>query len=69
MASLNGNAHKPQNMSAQQIDTNDSDALEALAAKVGISREELLNVITITGTRVADVEDYVKNEGSPGTTP
>jgi uncharacterized protein YidB (DUF937 family) len=65
---MNSDTNEPQDASAD-IDTNDSDALEALAMKVGISREELLNVIAITGSRVADVVDYVKHEGSPGTTP
>jgi uncharacterized protein YidB (DUF937 family) len=69
MTGVNGNPHQPQQNLPAQIDTNDSDALEALAKKVGVSREELLNVIAITGPQVSDVEDYVKNEGSPGTTP
>ena len=48
------------------IDTNDSDALNSWSERLGISRDELLAVIDITGKRASDVADYVRNEGSPG---
>lgn len=51
------------------IDTDNGEALDAFAKELSLSREELLNVIQIAGTRKGDIVDYVKKAGSPGTTP
>jgi tRNA A37 threonylcarbamoyltransferase TsaD len=53
----------------ESIDINDGEALDALGKKLGISREEVLNVIAITGPGVSEITAYVKTAGSPGTTP
>ncbi len=54
---------------SETIDTHNGAALDALAKELSISREELLNVISIAGNRKGDVIDYMKKAGSPGTTP
>jgi Transmembrane secretion effector len=43
------------------MDTENGAALDEMASQLSVSREELLNVISIAGKRKGDVIDYLKN--------
>jgi hypothetical protein len=53
---------------SQRIDINSSPDLDHWSQELGISRDELIKVVEITGDRSHDVADYLRIHGSPGNT-
>jgi hypothetical protein len=51
-----------------RIDIRQRADVERWTSKLGITVDELSKIIEITGNRASDVMDYLREQGSPGTT-
>lgn len=53
----------------EMLNESDGDALDRMAGEFNVSRDAVLKAIDIVGNRAADVADYLREWGAPGTTP